>query len=251
MFASEEWKPAQGFEGLYEVSSVGRVRNVRTTHILCGCFSSKGYRRVCLQKDGKKKIVPVHRLVAMAFIPNPANMPMVNHKDENKANNDVSNLEWCDNQYNVNYGTAIERAIKKRIVSVIATDNNGNETCYASIKEAAQKMGVSTTCISQCCRRLRGRVNVKGFSWRYADEEKHKHYVELRKNTAKKKATPVIAISKDGRSIYFMSIKLAVEATGADGPSIIRSCREGKYRSGGYMWHYATKQDIQNYSQIN
>lgn len=109
------WEPVLGFEGLYEVSSLGRVRNKkgeilkqRIKRTNCTCYKS-----VDLWKDGRYHKKYIHRLVAEAFLPNPGNLPMVNHKDEDGTNNFIDNLEWCTREYNVNYGTAKERRAKK------------------------------------------------------------------------------------------------------------------------------------------
>ena len=112
----EEWKKIPGYEGLYEVSNMGNVRNVRRNKLLRLSKTNNRYIRVSLCKNGIKTGLTVHRLVAEAFIPNPDNLPEVNHKDEDKTNNRVENLEWCDHKYNMNYGTrnirAKETAIK-------------------------------------------------------------------------------------------------------------------------------------------
>lgn len=111
----EEWRPIEVYEGLYEVSSYGRVRSVdrydsrnqfRKGKVLSPGKDKNGYLKVVLHCNGKCKTINVHRLVAQAFIPNPDNLPMINHKDEDKTNNNVTNLEWCDVKYNLNYGTA-------------------------------------------------------------------------------------------------------------------------------------------------
>lgn len=113
----EKWLPVVGFEGSYEVSTEGRVRSITrmvkgkngTQHYREGQIlkpqTGTTYQQVYLPVDGKQKWFYVHRLVAEAFIPNPENLPQVNHKDENPQNNKVENLEWCTQQYNINYGT--------------------------------------------------------------------------------------------------------------------------------------------------
>lgn len=122
-------KPVKGYEGYYEVDQFGRVfgleriikvndngRNYEKPIAgkqLKQSMHTKGYKTVSLTKDGKTKTLFVHRLVAEAFIPNVDNLPMVNHKDEDKTNNFVENLEWCTNDYNINYGTARKRQAKK------------------------------------------------------------------------------------------------------------------------------------------
>ena len=124
----EEWRSIEGYEGLYEVSNTGRVRSVdRYVKVgyggyrlhkgkilkleLCNC----GYYSVEITYKYKRNHFYVHRLVAEAFIPNPDNLAQVNHKDEDKTNNNVENLEWCNRKYNMNYGTRAERRKKTNI----------------------------------------------------------------------------------------------------------------------------------------
>ena len=102
----EIWKPVPGYEGLYEVSDQGNVRSLNyrktgKTFVMSPGVDKKGYKRVSLVKDKKHTTFQVHRLVASAFIPNPGNLPQVNHKDKNTGNNCVDNLEWCTNSYNI------------------------------------------------------------------------------------------------------------------------------------------------------
>lgn len=105
----EIWKPVVGYEGLYEVSSYGRVRSLRRGRILTGTINRDGYVRCHIKVNGVLKSHFVHRLVAEAFIPNPDNLSCVNHKDEVKINNSVENLEWCDRKYNNNYGSRMDK----------------------------------------------------------------------------------------------------------------------------------------------
>ncbi len=127
IYMEEIWKDVTGYEGLYQVSNKGNVKSVKRVvkrpnntnlsvkeRLLKTRSNRKGYAMVHLSKRGKEKSTTVHRLVAQAFIPNPNNLPQINHKDENKNNNCVENLEWCDNKYNMNYGTAIERTVKTK-----------------------------------------------------------------------------------------------------------------------------------------
>ena len=116
----EIWRPIEGYEGLYEISSYGRVKSLEKYRFNNGGIQLlkekimkpldyNGYKNVNLWKNGSKKKEYVHRLVAKSFIPNPDNLREVNHKDENPSNNMVENLEWCDHRYNMNYGTLKER----------------------------------------------------------------------------------------------------------------------------------------------
>lgn len=115
---NEEWKDVPGCEGIYQVSNVGNVKMISTTYSdgrkrkvqsMSTFIDKDGYVRTTIS-IGKKNIqIPVHRLVAMAFIDNPNGFTQVNHKDENKQNNNVKNLEWCDAKYNTNYGHRSEK----------------------------------------------------------------------------------------------------------------------------------------------
>lgn len=140
----EEWKTIPGYEGLYEVSSYGRVRSVdryvkylngmihlHKGKVLSPGIRSDGYLQVSLCCNGKYKTISVHRLIAQTFLPNPDNLPMINHKDEDKTNNNVDNLEWCTAKYNSNYGTSIERAINTKIKNGYCT----KEFCFLDSKE--------------------------------------------------------------------------------------------------------------------
>ena len=109
----EIWKPIPNYEGFYEVSNTGKVRSIyRYKCVLKPMISNAGYERVDLFKNKGRKQFSVHRLVAMAFISNPDSKLFVNHKDENKLNNSVDNLEWVTHVENCRYGTAINRRTK-------------------------------------------------------------------------------------------------------------------------------------------
>lgn len=103
------WKDAKGYEGIYEISNKGVIRNVHTGKLIYGTINSRGYVRASLTKNGFKKNVSVHILVAQSFVDNPHNKPYVNHKDGIRTNNDANNLEWCTQKENVNH--AIETGI--------------------------------------------------------------------------------------------------------------------------------------------
>lgn len=115
----EVWRDIPGYEGLYQVSNIGNIRSLnymKTGKVkrLKPSIDKRGYKRVSFSHKGKCKCYLVHRLVAQAFIPNPNNLPHVNHKDENPSNNCVWNLEWCTREYNMNYGTINERISKAK-----------------------------------------------------------------------------------------------------------------------------------------
>lgn len=178
---SEVWKAVPGYEGLYEVSDQGRVRSlprvIDMPSKLGNIYQLRHKGKVLKQHvDGSGRFYVglcgvafrVHRLVAMAFIPNPDNLPQVNHKDENPKNNRVENLEWCSFQYNLNYGTRLARIGKHFWLPVIGTDKDGKEYYFSSMREAGEKIGISYQGISDCCRGLKYRHTAGGYKWRYA-----------------------------------------------------------------------------------
>lgn len=174
----EKWKPIDGFEGFYEVSDKGRVRSVSRTirqsngtertkksHVLAQTAHYRnGYLSVMLSKEGCKKRVSVHRLVASAFVPNDKHLPEVNHKDETKTNNSAENLEWCDRRYNNTYGTVRDRIAKTQGCAVAQMDRNGNVIAtFHSQGAAARATGAAQSGISAC---LLGKDKTSGgFLW--------------------------------------------------------------------------------------
>ena len=200
---SEIWKDIPGFEGLYQVSNLGRVKslprgkqypsrqthnNIRKQHV-----KNVQYYQVNLSKGNKVTWISVHRLVAMAFIPNPDNLPCVNHKDENGFNNRVDNLEWCTYAYNARYGTAKQRQLEtlKRVdpqnlrsqkgldtrkrnnrsnarKAVIQMDMNGNFLGrFLSLSDASRKTGSNLSSICNCCKGIRESSN--NYKWKYEE----------------------------------------------------------------------------------
>lgn len=139
----EIWKDIKGYEGLYQVSNWGRIWSSRKQRYMKP-YDNKGYLRVDLiAKNGKRKQEFVHRLVALTFIDNPENYTIVNHKDENKTNNCVENLEWCSREYNNNYGTRNQRIAETMKYKIIVYDKNDNEIGYYNgTAEAAEALGV-------------------------------------------------------------------------------------------------------------
>lgn len=148
----EVWKDIAGTDGVYQVSNLGNVRKYLKQS------NQNGYRVVSFNK----KNYLVHRLVAEAFIDNPNNLPFVNHKDEIKSNNRADNLEWCDQQYNLNYNG------HNRCKKIIAVTSDGEIEYYNSSTQASKKFGISKSAISQA---LRGKSKTcKGRKWFFDDQ---------------------------------------------------------------------------------
>lgn len=159
----EIWKEIEGYEGLYQVSNLGNVRSQNKT--LTPGIGKNGYPLVVLSKNGKTKSFYVHKLVALAFIPNPNNLKCINHKDEGRANNRVDNLEWCDYNYNNSYGTRRLREVQTKSRKVEQLENGRLVKVWSSTREA-QRNGFVSGCISLCCNGKR--QSHKGYEWQWS-----------------------------------------------------------------------------------
>lgn len=162
---NDYWRTVKDYEGVYEVSRRGEVRTLprllRSRNGTLSFESSKmlvpnpgrrGYLRYVLSMSGKTTLRSAHRMVADAFIPNPHNLPQVNHIDENKTNNCVENLEWCSAKYNCNFGTRIARISKNRRMyrNIIAVDTDGNKTSFENVKDFCKKTGANSSWAREC-----------------------------------------------------------------------------------------------------
>ena len=160
----ETFVKIDGFEN-YEVSNLGKVRNIKSGRILKSHLNHNGYLKHSLYKHDKQKELFLHRIIAIAFIDNPEKKPQVNHIDENKLNNDLSNLEWCTERENLIHGTRTKRVAEKLSQKVIKLDLNDNIlNVFKSMGQAERETGVPRSGISACCngkRKSAGR-----FKWR-------------------------------------------------------------------------------------
>lgn len=165
----EYWKPVEGYEGLYEVSDLGRVRSKRG--ILSPAIDPNGYLRVSLSNDGKQKTFKVHRLVATAFVPNMFNLEQVNHINENKTDNRAENLMWCDNRENSSWGSRGKRIseantngkLSKPVLQFSKTGEFIRE--WPSAMEVERVLGFQHSHIVNCCNGKR--KTHQGYIWRY------------------------------------------------------------------------------------
>jgi hypothetical protein len=158
----EIWKDIKGYEGIYQVSNYGNVKNIKTNKMKVPNLSNKGYLRVLLSNNKIKKQCSIHRLVADAFIDNPFNLKQVNHKDENKLNNNVNNLEWCTCQYNVDY------SISKKINQYDLDKNFIRQ--WKSVSDASRNLNIPDNCIIQCCKKKQHRAG--NYIWEYTEDRK-------------------------------------------------------------------------------
>lgn len=175
---NEIWKDIKETNNLYQISNTGKIKNKKTQKILSQINSKGGYITQMLCVDGKRITVRPHRLVAIYFIPNPNNYPIVNHKDMNKQNNNVNNLEWCTCQYNV------KEAVKNKPQMLNGVKKFNREKSFAKYgyilqydkdmnfiekfknsEEAFKKTGVCARNILQCINHQEGRKQAGGYIW--------------------------------------------------------------------------------------
>lgn len=169
----EEWKDIKDYEGLYQVSNLGKIKrlrfingktNIKRERIKVQKLRKDGYLEVALYKDGKGKSIQVHRLVAQAFVPNPENKPQVNHIDGNKQNNNIENLEWVSISENALHSA---RQLRKNVKEIEQYDLEGRYLAtYSSITIAGEINGIRESSIANV---LTGRRNkTYGYKWKYA-----------------------------------------------------------------------------------
>jgi hypothetical protein len=155
---NEQWKDIPGYEGLYQVSNLGRIKSFKNNRekILGAYRNQGGYCRVCLSKNkDEKKWLLIHTLVANAFLPNPNNLPEIDHIDENPANNTVANLRWCTRGFNA-YRT------RKPVVQV---KEDGTVKIWNSTVEAVEIGGYGGSQISRCCNKNGKSKKHRGSHW--------------------------------------------------------------------------------------
>jgi len=171
----EFWRPVVGYEGLYEVSNLGKVRSLNyhkqrgRIELMKPSLVWDGHLRVHLSKEGRARNKLVHRLVAEAFIPNQQMLPQINHKNEIKDDNRVENLEWCTLSYNMQYGTRVSRIAQSKRIPILQLSKRGEFVArYNSIVEAVERTGIPRHHIIDCARGRR--KSTGGYKWKYDNE---------------------------------------------------------------------------------
>lgn len=240
----EEWRPLQGFATGYEVSNFGNVRKIGSDIVLKGSYCRR-YHYVSL--NGTR--IGVHRLVGMAFLPNPKNHPVINHIDENPSNNHVENLEWCTHKHNCNHGTRIQRIVAAQSIPVLQYTLDGDFIAeHSSMHMAAAAINQDAGHICDCCNG--NRKWAYGYFWRFKDETKYQQAKERitkriayskksRAEKFEKAALNVVQLDLDGNFIQiFPSTKVAAIKCGTHTPRIINCCNGKAKTAGGFRWVY-------------
>lgn len=244
---NEIWKDYT-YEGktYYKVSNYGRCKSITRTRLLFNgvpCVQvgkiikaskdNKGYYSYHLSYDGKRVVQRVHRLVALCFIPNPDNLPFINHKDENPSNNRVDNLEWCSHEYNINYGTRTERARKSASKSIEQFDLDGNYIkTWESLAEASKTLNISRGTLCSC---LKGSIkSCGGYQWKYSDSND-----KIEKYSIEHPVRRIVQLDLDGNFInIYDNLHDAERKTGVWITQIRKCCDKiPMYKTAkGYKW---------------
>lgn len=180
---NEEFRPIKYYEGLYEISNYGRIKALPRYRwngkkyfyskiiIMKPHIDNRGYLAILLRDENSiRKKISVHRLVAEAFIPNPNNLPQINHKDENKVNPRVDNLEWCSAKYNTNYNNMTYKRANKLKKSINQYDLDGNFIKkWSGIIDASKGCNINRCCINDCCKNRSKTAG--GYIWKYSNDK--------------------------------------------------------------------------------
>lgn len=162
---NEIWKAIEGFNGVYEVSNLGQVRNIKRQKIMKMSPRPNGYLRISLYNGKGYNYYSIHRLVAITFLPNPDNLPQVNHKDSNKINNCVDNLEWCTASHNMNHVYENERNKLQKKVNQIDIDTEKVIKTFRSATFAGTLLNINPGLIWFCCNNRLDQAG--GYKWTY------------------------------------------------------------------------------------
>lgn len=242
------WKDIKGYEGLYQISNLGSVKSFHKRKgsiiILKKVLQSNGYYTITLCKNNIHKVIYIHKLVAENFIPNPHNYNVINHKDENKLNNNVNNLEWCTTNYNLNYGTRNERCSQNQIRKPVLQFNQKGILVkkWESIN-SVKNINLKPSLISKCCKE---KVYLAyNYIWIYENEYNSMTDIQFKNNIEYRIKMNIISNKSvkmyniNGEYIKtFKSIKEGSEYIHSD-TSKISNCCSGKIKTvKGYVWRY-------------
>lgn len=237
-YVEEAWKDIVGYEGKYQVSNLGRVKSFkhRKPHIMVGSVSHDGYQLVLLSSGGKNIGKSVHRLVAQAFLSNPNNYPVVNHKDGNKLNNIVDNLEWCTYSENILHSMyVLNDNVNCTKIKCLETGE-----IFPSVSVAARKTGRDRKSITQAADHLRGNKGACGLHWEWLNKDPNpsRHKIKKYESNGRQKVQPKYRIKVrclETKEIY-NSLGEAARANNIHECSISRAIQNPKWTAGGYHW---------------
>ena len=256
----EVWKDVVGYEGLYMISSEGRVKSIyyplvylkNKTAVILKCFKNNGYPCATLLKNKRRTQKKIHRLIAEAFIPNPKNLPFINHKDENRNNSVLSNIEWCDQKYNTNYGSAPER---RRNGNIKSWENKCKLIKQYSLdgillntyrgKTEIENAGFNYSHAYWCCRK-RNKTS-QGYIWRFDNDPFCHAIYNTSRNSLKKRVNCydlngnlIQSFESISDASLFISQKENKESL-ADVPRISSCCNGKRKTYKGYVWRFNGK----------
>lgn len=233
---------------MYQISNIGNVRSLERKvfqqgriqtyqgSVITPYIINSGYLCVKLSKNNKKRAFTIHRLVAESFIENPNNYPCINHKDENRHNNNVANLEWCSYSYNSNYGNCNNAKIEKFGHKISMYNKRGKFLkTFPSSHRASLEMGIARSSIVDCCKKRC--YTAGGYIWRYKHEAKENDIEPL----INYRTAPRVVCQYDDNRVFvasFKSIHLAAKATGIRAENIGACCRGLTHSAGGFLWIY-------------
>lgn len=226
----EEWRDVKGYEGLYQVSSFGRVRSAQTNQIRKLKTTRTGYIQIGLWNGGKRKDYAVHRLVMEAFVPNPHNLPQVNHRNEVKTSNYPDNMEWCTAHYNSNFGTKSKRGADKN-----RGQKRTSETCAKISEQRKRFFSEHPEARTEKSKQMR---------LHYANNPEAR---AKQREYTRKQMRPVVQLDKSGRFIREWDSASGAGHTLEISVSTIANCCAGRGRIKsykGYIWKY--KSDYEN-----
>lgn len=255
MKEKEIWKDIPGYEGLYRVNQWGDIYSLYTNKKLKWSIHKDGYKIYNLHINGKRYLMTAHRAVALAFIPNPNNLPIINHKDEDKQNCYVDNLEWCTIKYNNIYSNNGKRSGEKTAKKVYCYNKDGTlYKIYLSLKEAAKDLNISDTNISTIAQwrdytpGKKNIVSIKNKTFSFVERNKQEVIERMQKADEKRLGNKNNILSKkiqqltlDNKLLQtFPSTCEAYRQTGIASTQIGRAARgyDKGYICHGYRWKY-------------
>lgn len=203
----------KNYEGLYAITEDGRVWSYRNKKFLKLQKGKTGYYKVVLSKNNIQKTYNIHKLVAIAYIDNPNDYPCINHKDENKLNNKVENLEWCTYQYNSNYGTSKDRIRQKRVGCVFSQET------LQKMSDAKKGKSLKIETKEKIGKANKGRIKSE----------------ETKQKMSQSKCKKIMCIET---KIIYNSIKEAGEALNLNFRNISACCIGKRSKCGGFHWKF-------------